>query len=354
MQKPTSEPINLVVILLIFILPFAIVVYQLVAEVSQRAHVAQAEMYGNLYLQPLERLMQEVPDGKLLTHRYGEHDIAAPILHQQQDRIDEAIAALTEIEHQYGRRLNTADLFDTLTQTWQRLKAQADPVPDDFQQADVQQLYTQLIAQVRALMAHVGDQSSLILDPDLDSHYLMDVVLLKLPESQDLLAQVRRLGEDLVKRRAMTVDEKGRLTVLMGLLNENVNATRKSVGVAFRHSQSHALQPVLDDPLQGLVAAIAKYLSVLNEATVQAKTVQVQPTAYNWADYDAAATGALNASFALWQTTSAELESLLQSRIKTFTHKTYVIEILALLVTATAGYVLVAFARGIQDQWRSQ
>ncbi len=354
MPKQKTEQLNLVALLLVFILPFSVAVYQLVAEVNQRVNVAQAEIYGNVYLQPLERLMQEVPDGKLLSHRYAKQDITAPLLHLQQERIDEAIAALVEVEQQHGRRLDTAELFDTLTQTWQRLKAQTDLAADDPKQAEVQLSYTQLMGQVRALMAHVGDQSSLILDPDLDSYYLMDAVLLKLPEGQDLLAQVRRLGEDLVKRRAMTVEEKGRLTVLTGLLDENVNATRKSLGVAFRHSQNPDLKAKLDTPLQALATAIAKYLSVLNEAMLQAKTVQVQPTAYNWAAYDTAATSALNASFELWQIASAELENLLQHRIVTFTHKTYLIEILALLVVATVGYGFVAVARNTRDQRRSQ
>jgi len=352
LRKPKIKPINLATLLIIFILPFTIVVYQLVAEINQRVNVAQAEIYGNRYLQPLEQLLQEVPAGKLVTHRYVKQDATLPMLRQQQQRVDDAIAALAEVEHQYGCRLGTAELFSPLDQTWQHLKAQTNLAPDDAKQAEVQRLYTQLTAQVRTLMAQVGNQSSLILDPDLDSYYLMDAVLLNLPEEQDLLARVRQLGEDLVKRRALTVEEKRRLTVLMGQLSENINTTRNGFGVAFR--QNLALKPPLEASLQTLVTAIAKYLTVLNEATVQAKTVQVQPTAYNWADYDAATLSALTASSDLWQITSTELERLLQQRLQTFTHKTSLIEAFAILVLVTASYVLTEFSRNIRYQQRSQ
>ena len=44
--------------------------------------------------------------------------------------------------------------------------------------------FRKLGQETRDLMAFVGDESTLILDPDLDSYYFMDAVLLKLPASK--------------------------------------------------------------------------------------------------------------------------------------------------------------------------
>ena len=41
-----------------------------------------------------------------------------------------------------------------------------------------------LVGAIRGLITQVGDTSNLILDPDLDSYYVMDSVLLKLPEGR--------------------------------------------------------------------------------------------------------------------------------------------------------------------------
>lgn len=48
------ELINLTALLLTFILPFAVGVDQLTAEIHQRVEFAQPEIYGNIYLRPLE------------------------------------------------------------------------------------------------------------------------------------------------------------------------------------------------------------------------------------------------------------------------------------------------------------
>jgi len=58
------------------------------------------------------------------------------------------------------------------------------------------------IAALRLAITHVGDTSNLILDPDLDSYYLMDVVLCALPQVQDRLGAV---GAGLAAMRAKPV-----------------------------------------------------------------------------------------------------------------------------------------------------
>ena len=49
--------------------------------------------------------------------------------------------------------------------------------------------YTLLVADIRALIDQVGDASNLVLDPDLDSFYLMDTEVRDIPESADLIGQ---------------------------------------------------------------------------------------------------------------------------------------------------------------------
>ena len=60
----------------------------------------------------------------------------------------------------------------------------------------------------RALVTRVGNQSNLILDPDLDSYYTMSLVLLRFPELLDLVAAIGRAPARAAARRAA---ERGRL-----------------------------------------------------------------------------------------------------------------------------------------------
>ena len=96
---------------------------------------------------------------------------------------------------------------------------------------DSDELHRQLLAEIRDLGAHVGDTSNLILDPDLDSYYLMDAILIKLPRGQDLLAQASSLGKkSIVTGKTPTVEERTEFIRLAGLLRSNREATRTGAG----------------------------------------------------------------------------------------------------------------------------
>ena len=57
--------------------------------------------------------------------------------------------------------------------------AQEEASPDA---PSVTRLRSQLLSDGRALLTTVGNQSNLILDPDLDSYYAMSLVVLRFPE----------------------------------------------------------------------------------------------------------------------------------------------------------------------------
>src|SRR5207253_2745297 len=79
----------------------------------------------------------------------------------------------------------------TVRGEWQRLKAELSQLTAESRAE--KQLH--LVADIRTMITHAGDTSNLILDPDLDSYYLMDATLLALPQAQDRLAAVMASGE---------------------------------------------------------------------------------------------------------------------------------------------------------------
>ena len=56
---------------------------------------------------------------------------------------------------------------------------------------------TNSVALGRELLTRIGNQSNLILDPDLDSYYTMSLVVLRFPELLDVIDQMRRLAHDM-------------------------------------------------------------------------------------------------------------------------------------------------------------
>src|SRR5439155_7261883 len=110
-------------------------------------------------------------------------------------------------DHQLGGILETGSRLGTLRENWRFLKKKT----ADLDAAENGSLYAELTRDAQDLLARVGDTSTLILDPELDSYYLMDAILDKLPEDEVLLADAAVLARDVAIRRRITADERARL-----------------------------------------------------------------------------------------------------------------------------------------------
>jgi methyl-accepting chemotaxis protein len=132
----------------LFLVPIAILVGLLVREKGLAIDFALEEIKGVAYLRDMQGLRGAL-DGK------GDLDAAAK--------------ALSEDEQRLGPEMGTAAEYKAL------------------QDALAQPRHANVPAAWDALYAQVGDKSNLILDPDLDTYYLMDIILLRLPLLQDRL-----------------------------------------------------------------------------------------------------------------------------------------------------------------------
>lgn len=107
--------------------------------------------------------------------------------------------------------------FETMSGKWQSLaKTLASDAKGDHD-AD----FASSLADIRGAIGHSGDTSNLILDPDLDSYYLMDVTLLAMPQTLDRLSVI---GSTFLPRLeasyTMTQDERTEAAVFARMLTE--------------------------------------------------------------------------------------------------------------------------------------
>lgn len=324
-------PQKFILISLLFALPLALVMILLIGEINSRIEFAQKEIYGNSYLRPLRGLLEHTLENKMLadTYLHGDASLKAQLL-SNQAKIDQDFAALAAVQQKLGPTLETAEQFNKLQESWQNLKA-------DLLSRNVtvsEELHNQFIGEIRALFSRVGDTSNLILDPYLETHYLMDAVLLKLPEGQDLLAQTRFLGERAVLEKQLSLEEKVRIIVLGGLVRSNSRAAQNGLNVAFENNRAENLVPVLQRPLQASVTATEMFLQTLDQEIIHAETITVAPVTYR-----TSAASALRAGFRLWDQTIVELDGLLQARIDGFVRQKNLVIGVTLLVLLAVAYL---------------
>ncbi|NJL20915.1 MAG: hypothetical protein HC895_09015 [Leptolyngbyaceae cyanobacterium SM1_3_5] len=199
-----------------------------------------------------------------------------------------------------------------------------------------------LIADLRSLISRVGDRSKLILDPDLDSYYLMDAVLLKLPAIQDLFSQVQQLGWNILDRGEVSAADRASAIELSGLIESNWQEVGKGMQVAFANNPSRQLQPILTPSIAQAMAATHSLVELFNQLLL-AEPIDRQT-------FDRSVQTAIQRSSNLWDQIIHELDQLLLARLGNFDRKTDWIEVFALLVLATVFYVFVAFSRSLAQR----
>jgi len=328
-----TYPQKFVLISLLFVAPLT-AFYPLVSDQTTRIdQYGWKELYGTLYLRPLQHLLRDIQQHKLKAEEYLGGTVTPAELAEAQSRIEADFQALQTVHQQYGAALQMSTEPNDLSAKWQTLKAST----PTLSQAELLDQHTRLMADIRAVISRVGDTSFLILDPDLDTYYMMDAVLLKLPELQTLLFQTLDLGEDAaVTGEALTADNRTQLILLTGLLESDLNAMKVNVQVGLRSNATGEMQPLIEAPLQETIAATEQFLELIDTRIVSAPTIGVETS-----DFIAAANRALEANATFYEAASQALEIGVQARINSLTLRLIYIEALAL-----AG-ILVAFLVGL-------
>ena len=303
-------------LMLIYLLDLSAVIYVsgiLINEKFLAIDFARKEVQGNAYVQavrdPLvEAAMAAISDGALHAG-----------LPAQADRL-----AAAEATH--GAGLDSGAPARQLAQAVREIAAG----PGLGAQVEV------ALNRGRDLLTRVGNQSNLILDPDLDSYYTMSLLVLRYPE---LLEQVHGLGQ-LLQAGALARDAGGQRTRYL-IFEGRLDATAQ--GIHSDHAEAYAagdkaLAQALQPQHQALVAALEAFRraarDVADQGTTAATLRQVQTT-------QRVLVRALQRS---WQTSNAEMDRLLHTRIAGLYQRMWVHlgTALALLLTILVIVTLVA------------
>jgi len=334
-----SYPQKFTLIGFLFAMPLTLVMYLLISEINSRVDFAQKEIYGNQYLRPLRQLREYIPKLQVLNYQGLNPNLSNPDPRANLEaKIDANFQSLANTDRQLGQILVASDKFNNIYQSWQNFKLRRSQW--SIETCDV--VYQRLASDINRLSAHVGDTSNLILDPDLDTYYLMDATLLKLPEMQKILSEIRLISQKSSARSDATPEERAQLITFAGKLRELNKDLAINMEVGFSNNPHGNLRPKLSEHL-------IKFNSVVEQLTGQLDKL-IQPTAL--VEYYAYLDGSdrvLNSSFELWDESLNELDFLLQKRIDVFVAKKRLIWVFVLIILAIVLYLFISFYRAVMQ-----
>ncbi|MBS1810007.1 MAG: HAMP domain-containing protein [Acidobacteria bacterium] len=211
------QKLALITVLMGLTVPF--VTWQLVKAKSKDINFGQKEIYGTEYLPHLRKLQEQIAKHRGLVNRLlrGDNSSKEQIAATEQS-IGNVFLALSDIDSKtvedttYGSLLESSDKANALKREWEAVRTKS--LNSNNPQESFEQ-HNRLLTTINDLIIHVGDKSNLILDPDLDTYYLMDAVIVQLPNATDAMEQVRALMSGAITSKAITNQEQAQLNFQM-------------------------------------------------------------------------------------------------------------------------------------------
>ncbi|MEG4807826.1 ATP-binding protein [Microcoleus sp. F8-D3] len=344
MNKPLhqrlTEPINLIALLLIFIFPFALVVYQLIAEIDSKIEFTQKEKLGLAYNYPLKKLLVAVIEHRTQVNQYLNGDKPlAPAIATATEKIETAIQNLNAVEKQLSPQFKTSPQWLTIETSingkWQRLKKQK----LNLSPTQSWQAHTSIVNDILDLIAYIGDISNLILDPSLDSYYLMNAVVTQLPLTIENTAQAKDIGTKIATQQAkqkIADSDRAKLLIIRSLIAPPIQAVER--GLQISANANPQIQRQLSRSVRENFKDIKRFIDLLDKDIINANRINLEPFVYT-----ATAETALESQLKLYDTAFPLLDSLLEQRLNQLIARKYQIIGFALLVLAIVTYIFMAF-----------
>ncbi len=177
------------VITLLFLIPILLLGVSFYKSETDKINFSQQELRGIQYLKPVLPLLPnllEVRKQSIVALGTGGQSAG---LQSARDAVAQTLQKIQVSESTYGKELNTAKSLAALKAAID--KTNSAPAADVFA---IMQLHAGGTAAWEGLISTVLDTSGLTLDPDLDTYYLMDAGLVRLPSIAKNAGRVRGLS----------------------------------------------------------------------------------------------------------------------------------------------------------------
>jgi methyl-accepting chemotaxis protein len=246
--------------------------------------------------------------------------------------ISKDIESIDAIDKRLGGILKTTEKWNAIKTKWHDLRSK---IYDRTLQENFK-IHTSLIEEILSLVSHISDISNLTLDPVLDSYYLMDIAIVKLPPTLEYTEQSRTLGTGVLVKKSMTPDEKLKLGLLYGTIKSAIDSVNKGIQVAFNYNPD--IKPKLEGAVKDYIAKANSFLEVLDKRIINASVIDMDSK-----EYFSLSTATIDAGFKLDAEGLLVLNSLLEKRIKDISAKRSLIIFITVITFLALTYLFIGF-----------
>ncbi|MCS6807611.1 MAG: methyl-accepting chemotaxis protein [Bacteroidota bacterium] len=291
-------------------IPLAVLLFLFVQESSRSIRFAEKEIAGSSYLRPLRGLLTQLSYHRIYAWRVLKGNTQAQeLLQQTQRNIQACLADMQQQDNLHNQTLSIGGKAKKIDNMWNILTGKMASLSEE----SVKTEHDAIIAEVRALIVWVGDKSNLILDPDLDSYYVMDAVLIRLMDDIDLMFQAAFSVERALSTGTPSPNERSDAKVLWVLMGAHIAGLEADFATAYDHNTLGNLKPNLHTAFRRHIADKRALANALHEKYIATDMPQITV-----AEFSAFVSAYFRSSDALWYAAVNELDAILHERIRKF------------------------------------
>lgn len=306
----------------------AVLLFGLHESLDRVIRSSQHELAGIEVLKPMARLVQQLQQHRGLSSSVLNGN--ETVKEQLAAKAAEVREAFKSVEAKFQPSLVDNDAWKKIRASWTEI----DTDGLDLTGTENFAAHTRLIRSVLVFQAVVSDEYSLTNDPDIDSRYLADTSLIKLPVALESLGQLRSLGTGVLTKKQLPPLLQTNISSLLRDFNVSVDALRINLGKTARYNPG--IKPALD--------RAAKELTDVSEQIANIVQTEMFLGAFvmSSADYFATVTVAIDTGYKqMFETLLPSLEQLIQRRINTAQHNLRISISVAVLMLMVFVYVSV-------------
>jgi len=329
-------PHKFLLIGIVFLVPLVVMGYFLVGEIDQRIRFMEQERLGVEMIAKLRQPIADIQQHRGMSSGFlnGEAGFRER-MQQRQAAIDAQFAALRAADERLGSALKTGDKLALLQRSWTSLKQEV----YGYTAAQSFERHTALIEGLRGFMTYLADTSNLILDPELDSYYMMDLVVQRLPALAEGMGQSRAIASGVAAHGSFTPQTWAQLAIRVDRIHEANQALGNNLAAILRANPN--LGARLQQPGSQASGTVDGYLDLLNR--MMAKD-EVSTSATDIFDRS---TRAIDAVFEFFDVIVPSLDHVLEQRIAEYVAIKRIMRSVMFVVLLTLAYLFTCFYRAV-------
>ena len=209
----------------------------LIGGQSTAIRLAGNERAGLELIGPIHKQVQLTQQHRGLSAGYlGGNAAMKPKLDAKQAEVVAAIKAVDELERRHAALLKISPEWSGVKADWEKLRGglESMKVPETLA------AHGALIERVLRLQVQAADAGSLVGDPDIDSFYLIDTLIHRLPAMLERLGKVRAKGTGTLSKKEISEADKVEFQVHLAVLKQTLDVLRLNLDKAGRQNPAIA------------------------------------------------------------------------------------------------------------------